>query len=235
MSAQSSIGVQKGHKQGDYCVSYYALVKEPVNSVYGMFLNVGNYDTLEEAEKEASRIRLNIKCGGRVLAHRTGYVEPLLGEERPHGKKKKISEDLSSIYNLKAQEQAEKERRERAEIERKRREALEEQEEDPTSLDYYARLQFRVKMLKDSITLQEQNLATDREKLLLLSKELEERTEANQDYEGKWVQHLQETYGVENLSLTVPEQKVEQLLAQQEALVEDLIEDEDCSERKEED
>jgi hypothetical protein len=186
----SKLGVHKGKRQGDWCVTYYALGKEPINDMHGFFINVGTYDTEAEAEKDAKRIRLELKnIGGRVRVHMTGHAEALLGDDAKYASNKKlVSDDVNSMHSIKQQEDHAKRIAEKKQIE-ERRKAVEDEEkmyEDPNSIESYAQLHIRRRMMEETMVAQEQSVKMAQQKMAELKAEITERDVATPDYKDQW-------------------------------------------------
>lgn len=184
------LGVHKGRRQPDFCVTYYALAREPLNDLHGFFINVGTYDTEKEAEAEAKRIRLELKnTGGRVRVHMTGHPEGLLGDDAKYGQNKKlVSDDIHSMHSIKQQEEAEKRRLEKQQIEQRRKELELEQQlyDDPNSLESYAQLHVRRRMMEETIVAQVHNLNLARKKMEELRAEITERDRVTPTFKDEW-------------------------------------------------
>lgn len=186
----TTLPICKGERQGQYCVSFYCLGRQPINDLHGLYTVIGTYDRLEEAEQDAERIRLQLNSiGGRVKVHQTGYPERLLGDDAKYASDRKlVSSDEASLLSLKARAEAEKKRRERQEIERKRRELLEEEKllDDPNSLEAYAKLQVSRRMLEESIFAEEQQLIARRQRLTELRAKIAEREQVHAEFSEQW-------------------------------------------------
>lgn len=199
----AQIPVVKGKRQGEWCVSWYALAKEPINDLHGFYIMVGTYDDEAEAEKEGKRVRLAIKnIGGRVKVHRTGHYEPLLGDDADYAaNRKKVSEDAASMHSIKHQEELEKRRKEKEEIDARQRELEEEQTmfEDPNSIESYAQLHVRRRMLEETLVSQEHNLIAARKKLEELHSEITDSDTTHPTFKDEWRAFIKQKIGTDQI------------------------------------
>lgn len=199
----SRLGTHRGRRQPEYCVTWYALGKQPINDLHGIFINVGTYDTLKEAEDDATRIRLEIKdVGGRVRVHMTGHPEALHGDDFKYATNRKlVGDDMNLMHNAKEQEAREKRAEEKRQIDQRRKETEQEEKEldDPTSLESYAQLHIRRRMMEENIVAQAHNLKVAQVKMIELKKEISERDEVKPEYQHQWRGLIKEKIGTDQV------------------------------------
>lgn len=199
----SKIGTHRGRRQPEYCVTWYALGKEPINDLHGMFINIGTYDTLKEAEDDAKRIRLEINnIGGRVRVHMTGHPEGLFGDDFKYANNRKlVGDDMNLMHNAKEQEAREKRAEEKRQIEQRRKDTENEEKmlDDPTSLESYAQLHIRRRMMEETMVAQAQNLKLAQAKMAELKQEIETRDGVTPDFQNQWRQLIKEKIGTDQV------------------------------------
>jgi hypothetical protein len=185
----------KGSRQGDYAVSYYALGREPTPSgLHGYLVNIGTYDSQREAVKVAEDARLKLKhIGGVVCVHETGVAEAMLSDEaRSSRPKEMISADVASMYSRQQKEEREKLLAQQKEIQDRQQQIELETSayEDPASLDYYAKLHMRRRMLEETLAAQQQSLEAARRSLEELRVEVGEKEEQHPHFRDEWRDYL---------------------------------------------
>lgn len=190
-----SFPVNRGKKQGEWCVSYYGLVREVRNGMHGIYQVIGVYDDEDDALADAKRLRLkNDNIGGHFLVHKTGYAEPILDDSAPSRQRVKTSNDIESFYHEQQQEERKRRDREREEVLRRQR--LVEQEEiaydDPATLDSYSKLKMRENSVTSALAHHRREVAYYEERLASLKKELADRDAQYPEYAGKWEAFVKE-------------------------------------------
>lgn len=184
-----SFPVNRGKRQGEWCVSYYGLVKEPRNGLHGIYQVIGVYDEEDEALADAKRFRLkHDNIGGHFLVHKTGLAEPILDDTAPARQRVKTSDDIDSFYH--EQQQQERKRRDREREEVLRRQRLTEQEElaydDPATLESYSKLKMRETAVRSALAHHRQEVTYYEGRLAFLEKELADRDTQYPSYSGQW-------------------------------------------------
>jgi len=195
----AALPVLKGVRQGEYCVSFYCLGRQPLNDLHGFYTVCGTYDSQVEAERDAQRLRLSLKSiGGRVKVHLTGHHEGLFGDDAKYqANKKLVSADEQSMFSQKAQEEVEKRRREREEIVEREKQLKLEQEllDDPTNLESYAQLHVSRRMLEESVAAQEHALKSEQKKLEKLRARIAARDTEQPQHAEEWRAFVREKLG----------------------------------------